>query len=125
MRATDAVGRLGGEEFAVSLPCTDPEQGMAVAERLRQAINRLVVGEGTSSAQLSVCIGGAFLRTPQSFDRIYAVADANLYHSKRTAGIAAPSPRSRPAGAVISGRARRTSRSPSSTPAETRRPRQG
>ncbi|MCB8838417.1 GGDEF domain-containing protein [Aurantimonas sp. VKM B-3413] len=83
VRGTDAVGRLGGEEFVVSLPCTDPEQGMAVAERLRQAINRLVVGQGANSAQLSVSIGGAFLRTPQSFDRIYAVADANLYRSKQ------------------------------------------
>ncbi|MEX6506257.1 GGDEF domain-containing protein [Jiella sp. M17.18] len=83
IRSSDAVGRLGGEEFVVSLPCTDPEQGMAIAERLRLAINRHVVGQGTKSAQLSVSIGGAFLKTPQPFDRIYAVADANLYRSKQ------------------------------------------
>ena len=82
VRQSDAVGRLGGEEFVVSLPCGTPEQGEMVAERLRMAINRLYVGSGKNGAQLSVSIGGVFMRTPQPFDRIYEAADANLYRSK-------------------------------------------
>ncbi|MBP0615969.1 GGDEF domain-containing protein [Jiella mangrovi] len=82
VRDGDAVGRLGGEEFVVSLPCGTCEQGEMVAERLRTAINRLYVGSGTKGTQLSVSIGGVFMRTPQPFERVYEAADANLYRSK-------------------------------------------
>ncbi|MBO0905148.1 GGDEF domain-containing protein [Jiella sonneratiae] len=83
-RDSDAVGRLGGEEFVISLPCGNSEQGEKVAERLRKAINRHYVGSGTNGTQLSVSIGGVFLRSPQPFERIYEAADANLYKSKQT-----------------------------------------
>ncbi|MEF2554135.1 GGDEF domain-containing protein [Aurantimonas sp. A2-1-M11] len=83
MRGSDAVGRMGGEEFAISFPCTSLEQGRAVAERLRLSIGKLSVSDGRQSAQLSVSIGGAFYTTPQLFDRVYGAADVNLYHSKR------------------------------------------
>ena len=38
LRDLDVIGRLGGEEFAVTMPNTDHAQSMHVAERLRQAI---------------------------------------------------------------------------------------
>ena len=81
-RESDAVGRLGGEEFVISLPCGNAEQGEMVAERLRAAINRLYVGSGTKGSQLSVSIGGVFMRSPQPFARVYEAADANLYRAK-------------------------------------------
>ncbi len=81
-RESDAVGRLGGEEFVISLPCGNAEQGELVAERLRAAINRLYVGSGTKGTQLSVSIGGVFMRSPQPFERAYEAADANLYKAK-------------------------------------------
>ncbi|MCE7028404.1 GGDEF domain-containing protein [Jiella avicenniae] len=81
-RESDAVGRLGGEEFVISLPCSNVDQGEMVAERLRAAINRLYVGSGTKGAQLSVSIGGVFMRSPQPFARVYEAADANLYRAK-------------------------------------------
>jgi diguanylate cyclase len=82
VRSSDAVGRLGGEEFALSLPCGSLEEGRAIAERLRLAINRLSVGERGRQARLSVSVGGAFINAPQKFDTVYAIADANLYRSK-------------------------------------------
>ena len=100
-RGSDAVGRLGGEEFVLSLPCGTAEQGEMVAERLRKAINTLYVGSGTNGTQLSVSIGGVFLRTPQPFDRLYEAADANLYKAKQggrnrcTITVAAPQAGSR------------------------------
>ncbi|NDW04465.1 GGDEF domain-containing protein [Jiella pacifica] len=81
-RESDAVGRLGGEEFVISLPCSNADQGEMVAERLREAINRLHVGSHTKGAQLSVSIGGVFMRSPQPFARVYEAADANLYKAK-------------------------------------------
>ncbi len=41
LRKIDIPGRLGGEEFAVLLPETNLQNGMLVAERLRQAISGL------------------------------------------------------------------------------------
>ncbi|MBU1404300.1 MAG: diguanylate cyclase [Proteobacteria bacterium] len=41
-RQTDTLGRYGGEEFLMLLPETDLEQGRALAERLRQAIEAQV-----------------------------------------------------------------------------------
>jgi len=38
LRGTDLLCRYGGEEFALLLPETEPERGMAVAERLRAAV---------------------------------------------------------------------------------------
>lgn len=38
LRDLDVIGRLGGEEFAVTMPNTSHVQAMQVAERLRQAI---------------------------------------------------------------------------------------
>ena len=82
VRASDAVGRLGGEEFALSLPCASLDEGKAIAERLRLTINQLTVGQGDRPTRLSVSVGGAFITVPQKFDSVYAVADANLYRSK-------------------------------------------
>lgn len=83
IRTGDALGRIGGEEFAISLPCANIGQGRTVAERLRLAINALSVGDGDDTIRLSVSVGGAFSAAPQSFDVIYAAADHNLYQAKQ------------------------------------------
>src|SRR5262249_24074348 len=43
LRATDIVGRLGGEEFAVLLPHTGRQAALAVAEKIRIALGRVSV----------------------------------------------------------------------------------
>src|SRR5690606_14933204 len=37
-RASDLVGRVGGEEFAVFMPAATPDEAATVAERLRRAV---------------------------------------------------------------------------------------
>lgn len=83
LRATDVVGRLGGEEFCVAYPCATIDQGRLVAERLRRSVNVLSVGEGTTYRQISVSIGGVFSFGATRFDTAYAQADANLYQAKQ------------------------------------------
>ncbi|WP_370678566.1 EAL domain-containing protein [Comamonas sp. GB3 AK4-5] len=53
----DAVARLGGDEFAVLLHNCDAEQGMGIAEQLRQGIQQLHLQWGSRLLRTGVSIG--------------------------------------------------------------------
>ncbi len=63
VRAVDYVGRLGGDEFMVILPYTEPAEVNRVAERIRLAISTAIIqhSSGTISVTASVA---AMLLTP-------------------------------------------------------------
>ncbi len=85
VRAADAVGRLGGEEFGVLLRAVGREEAVRRAEAIRAAVsNRPVDFEG-QALRLTVSVGVALLdvaRLP-SVERWLAAADAALYEAKR------------------------------------------
>ena len=58
-RAGDAGARIGGDEFAVLLPKTDMAGAVAVAERIRHAVERLAIlqGDGARHEQITVTVG--------------------------------------------------------------------
>ena len=61
IRGEDTVGRWGGEEFMIILPQTEPDQAMAVAEKIREAIeseNFAQVGRRTASFGVTGFIQG-------------------------------------------------------------------
>jgi diguanylate cyclase (GGDEF)-like protein len=78
-RATDIVGRVGGEELAWLMPETDLEGGVQAAERLRASIAVTpTVHEGAVTASIGVAelvIGGP----PGD---LFASADAAMYEAK-------------------------------------------
>lgn len=87
LREEDLFGRLGGEEFAVLLPGTSPAQAIAVAERLREAVEsmHLPLDDGgmlrvTASFGLaqSEPLGGG----KPSLEQHLQVADITLYTAK-------------------------------------------
>ena len=49
-RQIDVVGRIGGEEFALLLPGTAPEEAAVLAERLRQRVARTPMGRDGGAA---------------------------------------------------------------------------
>lgn len=57
LRAVDVVGRLGGEEFALTLPDTSLEGARLVADRLRQRIAALELKTKKGTLQFTVSIG--------------------------------------------------------------------
>jgi two-component system, cell cycle response regulator len=58
LRSTDIAGRYGGDEFGLVLPLTDQNGALVIAERLRQAINTISVGNNKNLSQtISVSIG--------------------------------------------------------------------
>ena len=85
-RDIDAPARYGGEELAVVLPQTGAEGAAQLAERMREAVDRLEVPrvDGDGMLHLQASFGVAAL--PESaVDRggLIAAADAALYRAKR------------------------------------------
>lgn len=84
-RATDSVGRYGGEEFAVLLPNTCHEQAMYFAERLRKRVEKsqLETEQGTLNYTISVGICEYRVNKLNTTTEWIAAADEALYQSKQ------------------------------------------
>ena len=83
LRADDAVGRLGGEEFGILLPATSLSAGRAVLERLRQQVATRICADLPAEAALSVSIGVTELAASQDQpERLMSRADLALYMAK-------------------------------------------
>ena len=84
LRATDTVGRYGGEEFMLLLTETDVEEGAILAEKLRNLVARQVFSvEGNTALSVTISIGvaggvGQALR----MDALARDADAAMYSAK-------------------------------------------
>lgn len=85
LRAHDALGRLGGEEFAVLLPATQPDLACEVAERIRRAVADMQVRlDDGHILPTSVSIGVSLVRGDDAaIDAALARADAALYRAKQ------------------------------------------
>ena len=82
-RATDAVFRFGGEEFTITLNNTNAQGAMAIAQRIRRAIEQLCIKTETAATlSISVSIGAATLNTAETADEMLERADSQLYLAK-------------------------------------------
>jgi diguanylate cyclase (GGDEF)-like protein len=84
VRGSDVVARLGGEEFMVLLPHTDAPAALALAEKLRERLEAMVV-PGTDPAvavTASVGVASAGPEGELAFDALYRRADRALYRAK-------------------------------------------
>jgi diguanylate cyclase (GGDEF)-like protein len=80
LRQTDLVARLGGDEFAILLPGADEWVAIAIARRLRMAVEERTV----QGRNLRVSIGAAVSRRgPTDREALLARADAELYADKQ------------------------------------------
>jgi diguanylate cyclase (GGDEF)-like protein len=77
-----AVGRVGGEEFTVLLPGGQLEEGIELAETMRQAIAAHVFGHPIHR-RITASFGVSASPQGTSFDTVYGRADAALYRAKR------------------------------------------
>jgi diguanylate cyclase (GGDEF)-like protein len=93
-RSIDAVGRIGGDEFAVLVVETTEPQVRATAARIRHAVAELEV-----PVAVALTVGVAHVAHPDaglSPHELVALADADLYELKRRAGTHEPLGGARP-----------------------------
>lgn len=85
LRPTDLFGRLGGEEFGILLLECSRDQGIAIANRIRLAIETTPFEAEGSVLSLSASVGVACTDTfGYGLQRLCREADAALYRAKRT-----------------------------------------
>lgn len=84
LRASDAVGRLGGEEFGVLLPLTTLAEGLEAAHRILQSVRALQLNDDTGQAyRITTSLGvGAFRQSDRSLRDMLDRADQALYLAK-------------------------------------------
>jgi len=83
LRGGDVLGRMGGEEFAVALPGAKRIHAIAVAERIRMAVQGHCRTVGEEVVELTVSIGAAeYLGGEDSLDILVDRADRAMYNAK-------------------------------------------
>lgn len=82
LRASDSVGRLGGEEFGVLLPQTSIVDAHGVLERLRKRFNQEHCVHLPEHAALSVSIGMTEMSAGDTAEFLLKRADLALYAAK-------------------------------------------
>jgi diguanylate cyclase (GGDEF)-like protein len=82
LRASDGVGRLGGEEFGLLLPQTALADAHAVLERLRKRFNQEHCAHLPDDTTLSVSIGITELTDGDTAEYLLKRADLALYAAK-------------------------------------------
>lgn len=83
IRDSDALGRIGGEEFSVFLPATDAEGAALLAEKIRALIEDLQPSIGDRRLRITASIGVASDRERYgSIGEIQRQADQAMYVAK-------------------------------------------
>lgn len=85
LREADLAARWGGEEFCVMLPEAEPHAAVEVAERLRNAVERMSVAAPDGSLlPVTASFGVAMSRCDErDFQRVVDAADHAMYQAKQ------------------------------------------
>jgi diguanylate cyclase (GGDEF)-like protein len=82
VRTVDFPARYGGEEFAAIVPQVDAASLAAIAERIREGVEKMPAPE--YGAKLTISIGAAiFPDDGSTVDALFRVADERLYAAKK------------------------------------------
>lgn len=85
-RKSDALCRIGGEEFAILCRRADTSGALAIAEKLRAAVEAHAVRVNNKNISVTISIGAASIPDEAGTDnaeKFLKCADIALYHSKK------------------------------------------
>jgi len=82
LRASDFIGRLGGEEFAVVMPGTSPRAARHIANRIRRAFAEIRLERDGRGIRATVSGGIASAEAGVTLEKLLSAADAALYRAK-------------------------------------------
>lgn len=82
LRKSDALGRLGGEEFVLALPGAGPEQARSLADRLREMIAHSPCHVEGEDIRYTLSAGLAGWREGETLQAALERADRALYRAK-------------------------------------------
>lgn len=82
VRGCDTAGRIGGEEFCIAVWNCPNEPAERLAERIRLAFARLQHAELNDDIRLTASFGLATAREGETYEDLFARADAALYEAK-------------------------------------------
>jgi len=82
LRATDAIGRFGGEEFVILMPETPLHMAVGVADRMRMQLATAELVTEMGRLFVTVSFGAAEYDGRATADELIACADAALYEAK-------------------------------------------
>ena len=83
LRATDAIGRYGGEEFVVLLEGMDERGAVHLIERVRGAVESANWADLGTGLEVSISGGIACIGSADTLESVLARADTALYEAKR------------------------------------------
>lgn len=82
-RATDVVGRIGGDEFMVFMKYTDFYQAKQKAERICNSTKQIYHGRDGEEVQVSCSVGVALYGAiKESYSSLFSKADMAMYQAK-------------------------------------------
>ena len=86
LRATDVVGRWGGDEFVTVVPGVNLDQLTAIANKLRVLTSRSHFAHEGDRINVTISIGATQVRSEDTLASLIKRADQLLYQSKLTGG---------------------------------------
>jgi diguanylate cyclase (GGDEF)-like protein len=84
IRASDIVGRWGGEEFVVIISNVNEEQLGQIAEKLRLLIQQSVIKVASQTIQVTISVGATVVKPTDDVETLVKRADQLMYKSKTT-----------------------------------------
>ena len=84
LRASDVIGRYGGEEFLVVLDTDVAEEVITVATRLQRSVADMPFRLGDQRVSITISTGVAIAAINMNSDAVISAADTALYRAKRT-----------------------------------------